>query len=75
MDDCGNYSTMEQVVNVIDTVAPALTISCPADTILYLDAIMRCGHDDSCTGRCYHHHSATTVTMTLRAWRCHTLTP
>ena len=47
IDDCGNYSTMEQVVNVIDTVAPELTISCPSDTILYLDAT--CGADTTTT--------------------------
>ena len=38
IDDCGNYSTIEQVVNVIDTVAPELTITCPSDTTLYLNA-------------------------------------
>ena len=38
-DDCGNVSFYEQAVNLIDSVAPVLTLAgCPADTTLYADA-------------------------------------
>ena len=39
VDDCGNESaTYDQVVNLIDTEAPAVTITCPADADLLADA-------------------------------------
>ena len=39
VDDCGNESAIYgQVVNLIDTVAPVLTITCPADADLEADA-------------------------------------
>ena len=38
VDDCGNAITIQQIINVYDSVAPALTLDCPSDTTLYLDA-------------------------------------
>ena len=37
-DDCGNSTQFEQAISLIDSVAPALTITCPADAVLEADA-------------------------------------
>ena len=45
-DDCGNESaTYDQVVNLIDTEAPVVTITCPADAALLADE--NCSADTS----------------------------
>ena len=46
VDDCGNESaTYDQVVNLIDTEAPVVTITCPADAALLADE--NCSADTS----------------------------
>lgn len=42
-DPCGNTSMFEQILTLIDTVAPVGTIACPADVSVNLDA--DCGYD------------------------------
>ena len=37
-DDCGNMATFEQVINLTDSVAPEVSISCPAGDSLAVDA-------------------------------------
>ena len=38
-DDCGNSATAQQVILLLDTVAPSLVIECPASDTLYVDAM------------------------------------
>ena len=46
-DDCGNSTMFEQAISLIDSVAPELTLTCPADATLEADAA--CGADTSIT--------------------------
>ncbi|MBK12653.1 MAG: hypothetical protein CL849_03900 [Crocinitomicaceae bacterium] len=46
-DDCGNSVQFEQAISLIDTVAPLITLTCPADATLEADAA--CGADTSIT--------------------------
>ena len=46
-DDCGNSTMFEQAISLIDTVAPALTLTCPAEATLEADAA--CSADTSIT--------------------------
>ena len=38
VDQCGNSTTMHQFILLIDTVAPTIDITCPADVVVELDA-------------------------------------
>ncbi|MGB1074509.1 MAG: hypothetical protein ACPGYZ_10490, partial [Flavobacteriales bacterium] len=38
VDDCGNTSTFQQIIDLLDEVAPEVTITCPADQALTADA-------------------------------------
>ena len=48
VDDCGNWSHYTQIINVIDTVAPVITLSCPDNLDLFVDA--NCYADTSLAG-------------------------
>ena len=53
-DDCGNSTQWEQAISLIDTVAPALTLTCPADATLEADRL-RCGHGPYGPRQCHLH--------------------
>ena len=49
-DDCGNTTMFTQFITLVDTVAPVLDITCPADMDLFSDASCMTNADTSNTG-------------------------
>ena len=49
-DDCGNVTMFTQFIELLDTVAPTLAITCPAEVELFSDADCAVNADTSLTG-------------------------